>query len=249
MQPFENRASTRPATVGESGLGSAWRARILVVDDEPALAELLSRTMAVAGFEARSAPNCREALQIADDMAPELALIDISLPDGSGFDLCQEMRIRHPFMGVVFLTARDSMSDKLTGFNIGGDDYITKPFSVSEVVARVNAVLRRIGSPVPDGTLTIADLVLDDEQHLVSRGGIEINLSPTEFKLLRLLMQNAGRVMSKQKILAQVWNYDFPGDPGMVEKFISQLRRKIDSTGTPLVHTVRGFGYVMRQPS
>lgn len=235
--------------MGESALGSAWRARILVVDDEPGLAELLSRTMIVAGFEARSAPTYREALQVADELVPELALIDISLPDGSGFDLCQELRIRLPLLGVVFLTARDSMTDKLTGLNIGGDDYITKPFSVAEVVARVNAVLRRIGSPVSDGTLTLADLVLDDEQHLVSRAGVEINLSPTEFKLLRLLMQNTGRVMSKQKILAQVWNYDFPGDPGMVEKFVSQLRRKIDNTGPPLVHTIRGFGYVMRDPS
>lgn len=247
MKPPESRL--RPASVGATSLGSAWRARILVVDDEPSLAELLSRTMIVAGFEARSAANCRDALTVADDMVPELALIDISLPDGSGFDLCQELRIRHPLMGVVFLTARDSMADKLTGLNIGGDDYITKPFSVAEVVARVNAVLRRIGSPVPDSTLIVADLILDEEQHLVSRAGVEITLSPTEFKLLRLLMQNVGRVMSKQKILNQVWNYDFPGDPGMVEKFISQLRRKVDNHGPALLHTVRGFGYVMREPS
>ncbi len=239
--------SARPRSLGGPNLGSAWDARILVVDDEPSLAEVLSRTMQVAGFQCRAAGSCREAHEVAQGLDPELALIDVMLPDGSGFELCHELRLRHPNLAVIFITARDSMTDKLTGLNLGGDDYITKPFSIAEVVARVNAVLRRIGRSVGTGRLTFADLNLDEDQHLVSRAGSEINLSPTEFKLLRLLMENAGRVLSKQQILALVWDYDFPGDPGMVEKFISQLRRKLDVHGTSLIHTVRGFGYVMRE--
>ncbi len=249
MKQTRTRGTSRPRPIGEEALGSAWRARVLVVDDEPSLAELLSRTMRVAGFECATAGSCEEALDVADGMEPELALIDVMLPDGSGFDLCHRLRLRHPSIAVVFITARDSMSDKLTGLNLGGDDYITKPFSVAEVVARVNAVLRRLGTPLNDGRLALADLALDEDQHRVTRAGVEIHLSPTEFKLLRLLMENAGRVMSKQQILTQVWDYDFPGDPGMVEKFVSQLRRKLDAHGTPLIQTVRGFGYVIREPA
>ena len=140
------------------------------------------------------------------------------------------------------------MSDKVTGLNAGADDYITKPFSVAEVVARVNAVLRRTGAPIPVGVWRIGDLVMNDDAHQVTRAGVEISLSPTEYKLLRLLMENSGRVLSKQQILVQVWDYDFPGDPGMVEKFVSQLRRKLETDGPLLLHTVRGFGYVMREP-
>ena len=241
------RGGSRPRPAGTKPLGSAWRASILVVDDEAPLAELLHRTMQVAGFECRTAGSCSDALAVAETMTPDLALIDVMLPDGSGFDLCHRLRVQLPDLAVVFITARDSMTDKLTGLNLGGDDYITKPFSVAEVVARVNAVLRRVGSPVSDGRLTLGDLVLDEDQHRVTRADVDVHLSPTEFKLLRLLMENSGRVLSKQQILAQVWDYDFPGDPGMVEKFVSQLRRKLDSDGPSLLHTVRGFGYVMRE--
>lgn len=247
MKQTSARGSSRPRPAGAQALGSAWRAGILVVDDEPPLAELLQRTMAVAGFDCRTAGSCETALSVAESMQPDLALIDVMLPDGSGFDLCHSLRLRHPNLAVVFITARDSMADKLTGLNLGGDDYITKPFSVAEVVARVNAVLRRVGTSAGDGTLTLSDLMLDEDQHRVTRAGAEVHLSPTEFKLLRLLMENSGRVMSKQQILAQVWDYDFPGDPGMVEKFVSQLRRKLDVDGPSLLHTVRGFGYVMRE--
>ena len=247
MKQTSARGASRPRPAGAQALGSAWRASILVVDDEAPLAELLNRTMLVAGFDSRTAGTCEGALTVAESMEPDLALIDVMLPDGSGFDLCHRLRLRHPNLAVVFITARDSMTDKITGLNLGGDDYITKPFSVAEVVARVNAVLRRMGSTVGDGRLTLADLVLDEDQHRVTRGDTEVHLSPTEFKLLRLLMENSGRVMSKQQILAQVWDYDFPGDPGMVEKFVSQLRRKLDVDGPSLLHTVRGFGYVMRE--
>lgn len=225
----------------------SWRgARVLVVDDEPALAELLHRTLRVAGFNVRTASDCRTALAVAAEESPELAVLDVMLPDGSGFDLCHRLRETNPDLAVVFLTARDALEDRLTGLNLGGDDYITKPFSVAEVVARINAVLRRLGGESGAPGLRIADLELNDDSHTVTRGGRAIELSPTEFKLLRFLLENAGRVLSKQQILAHVWQYDFAGDPAVVEKFVSQLRRKIDSDQPALLHTVRGFGYVMR---
>lgn len=230
-------------------LGSAWRARILVVDDEPALAELIDHTLRVAGFGSVTAGSRQEALTLAREHSPDLALLDVMLPDGSGFELCRQLRALLPTMAVIFITAKDSLADKLTGLNLGGDDYITKPFAVTEVVARVNAVLRRLGAPGDTSTsrIGLGDLVLDDDSHVVKRGDRELELSPTEFRLLRFLLENTGRVMSKQQILAHVWNYDFPGDPGVVEKFVSQLRKKLDEGEPTLIHTVRGFGYVMRQ--
>ena len=241
--------SSRPTANSQQGLGAAWRARILIVDDEPHLVELLHHTMRGAGFECSTAHSIETALAAAKEISPDLALIDVMLPDGSGLDLCRRLRVLDPNLAVVFITAKDSMSDKVTGLNSGGDDYITKPFSVAEVVARVNAVLRRTGAVSVAGIWQVGDLVMDDDAHRVARGTVDINLSPTEYKLLRLLMENSGRVLSKQQILVQVWDYDFPGDPGMVEKFVSQLRRKIDLEGPPLLHTVRGFGYVMREPA
>ncbi len=220
-----------------------------MVDDEPPLAELVHRTLDVAGFECRTAGSVAAALTAADELDPELAVIDLMLPDGSGFDLCHRLRVARPHLGVVFLTARDGLEDRLTGLNLGGDDYITKPFSVAEVVARVNAVLRRSRREGEAAPLSLGDLTMHEEAHLVVRGGRVLELSPTEYKLLRLLMQNCGRVLSKQQILVQVWDYDFPGGASVVEKFVSQLRRKVDSTGPPLLHTVRGFGYVLRRLS
>jgi two-component system OmpR family response regulator len=248
MTGSRSQGITRPRAAATSGLGSAWQARILVIDDEPALAELIDRTLRVAGFDSHTAGSRSQALAIAAEYEPELALIDVMLPDGSGFELCHQLRALLPDIAVIFITAKDSLADKLTGLNLGGDDYITKPFSVTEVVARVNAVLRRLrpGAEMSDARLVMADLVMDDDGHVVTRAGRAIELSPTEFRLLRFLMEHAGRVMSKQQILAHVWDYDFPGDPGVVEKFVSQLRKKVDGNTTPLIHTVRGFGYVMR---
>ena len=247
MTGSRTRGTSR--ATADSNLGSAWRARILVIDDEPALAELIDRTLRVAGFDSRTAGTRRDALAMAKEHQPELALIDVMLPDGSGFELCHQLRDQLPDLAVIFVTAKDSLADKLTGLNLGGDDYITKPFSVTEVVARVNAVLRRLGGEPVDlsGRIGIGNLVLDDDSHVVMRGDRELDLSPTEFRLLRFLLENSGRVMSKQQILAHVWNYDFPGDPGVVEKFVSQLRKKLDEGELPLLHTVRGFGYVMRE--
>lgn len=249
MSGSRSQGTARPRSASNSVPGSAWKARILVIDDEPAIAELIDRTLHVAGFEVRTAHSRREALAVAAELEPELALIDVMLPDGSGFELCHQLREQLPHLAVVFVTAKDSLADKLTGLNLGGDDYITKPFSVTEVVARVNAVLRRIG---PDdfqvsASFVMGDLLLDEDSHVVSRKGQAIELSPTEFRLLRFLLENSGRVMSKQQILANVWDYDFPGDPGVVEKFVSQLRKKIDGGDAALIHTVRGFGYVMRE--
>jgi two-component system OmpR family response regulator len=248
MTGSRSQGTTRPRSLTRTGLGSAWQARILVVDDEPALAELIDRTLRVAGFESHTAGSRAQALSVAAEFEPELALIDVMLPDGSGFDLCHQLRALLPDLAVIFITAKDSLGDKLTGLNLGGDDYITKPFSVTEVVARVNAVLRRLRPEAgqSDSRLVMADLILDDDGHVVTRAGRAIELSPTEFRLLRFLLEQAGRVMSKQQILAHVWDYDFPGDPGVVEKFVSQLRKKISDDEERLIHTVRGFGYVMR---
>jgi two-component system OmpR family response regulator len=234
------------------GLTSRRSARILIVDDEAPIVEMLTATLTFAGFEVRSARTCAEAQALSKEFAPELALLDVMLPDGSGFDLCRVLRQAVPELGVVFLTARDGIDDKLTGLSLGGDDYVTKPFSVAEVVARLNVLLRRLGSPgsVADRSTgrRVGDLEMNEETHRVSRGGRAIDLSPTEFKLLSYLIQNAELVVSKQQILSQVWRYDFHGDAAVVEKFISQLRRKIDGEGeAPLLHTVRGFGYVLRE--
>ncbi|WP_148615934.1 response regulator transcription factor [Nocardioides rubriscoriae] len=230
----------------DTSLRSLRDARVLVVDDEPAIADLLHRTLRVAGFATRTAASCGAAMASAAECPPELAILDVMLPDGTGFDLCHQLRETHPALAVVFLTARDALEDRLTGLNLGGDDYITKPFSVAEVVARVNAVLRRSGAGAASSVLRVGDLELDDDSHEVQRAGQPVDLSPTEFKLLRFLLENAGRVLSKQQILAQVWQYDFAGDPAVVEKFVSQLRRKIDDGHPQLLHTVRGFGYVLR---
>jgi two-component system, OmpR family, response regulator len=243
------RAHSTTRVPSSTQLGSAWPARILIIDDEPALAELIDHTLRVAGFDSLTASSSQEALALARKHSPELALIDVMLPDGSGFELCRQLRALLPNMAVIFITAKDSLADKLTGLNLGGDDYITKPFSVTEVVARVNAVLRRLGK-AGEGSphhLGLGNLLMDEDSHIVMRGSRELTLSPTEFRLLRFLLENAGRVMSKQQILVHVWNYDFPGDPGVVEKFVSQLRRKLDEDEPPLLHTVRGFGYVMRE--
>lgn len=224
-------------------------ARILVVEDEEAIRELLARTLRLSGFTVRTAASYRAALAVMDEFSPELAILDVLLPDGSGLDLCQALRGHDPDVAVVFVTARDTVPDRLNGFALGGDDYVTKPFSVAELVARVNAVLRR-REPASGGeaALAAADLVMRDDAHEVTRGGRALELSPTEYRLLRYLLRNQGRVLSKEQILGQVWQHDYFGDAGVVEKFISQLRRKVDDGADPLIHTVRGFGYVLRVP-
>ncbi|MDX3660416.1 response regulator transcription factor [Streptomyces sp. ID05-26A] len=219
------------------------RGRLLVVEDEPSIRELLCASLRFAGFAVTSAATGSEALTAARDDSPDLVLLDVMLPDRDGFEVVRRLRSLGVRVPVLYLTARDGADDRVTGLTIGGDGYITKPFSLEEVIARVTAVLRRTR---PDGSevLTCSDLSLDVESHVVRRGSRVVELSPTEFRLLHYLMRNSGRVLSKAQILDQVWSHDFDGDVGVVESYISYLRRKVAEP--PLIHTVRGLGYMMR---
>ena len=223
------------------------RSRVLVVDDDPQIVDLLSATLRFAGLEIVTATNGEAALETAAEAKPDVIVLDVMLPDLDGFEIVRRLRSSGTTTPVLFLTARDATTDKVAGLTIGGDDYVTKPFSVDEVVARVNVLLRRAGGDQQDSHVyTCADLTLDDDAHLVTRGDRELELSPTEYRILRYLLQNQGRVLSKNQILDHVWQYDFGGDPAVVEKFMSNLRRKVDREGPPLIHTVRGFGYALR---
>jgi two-component system OmpR family response regulator len=225
-------------------------ARLLVVDDEPSIRELLTASLRFAGFEVFPAADGAEALKLAEQYRPDLVVLDVMLPDLDGFTVTRRLRERGREMPVLFLTARDETSDKVQGLTVGGDDYVTKPFSLEEVVARIRAVLRRTGvSGDPDtGRMIFHDPELDEDSHEVRRAGKLVELSPTEFKLLRYLMLNPNRVLSKAQILDHVWAYDFNGESGIVESYISYLRRKIDAVEPPLIHTKRGVGYVLRLP-
>jgi len=225
-----------------------YEAKLLVVDDEPNIRELLSTSLRFAGFEVVAAANGREALEAAEAHNPDLAVLDVMLPDMDGFTVTRKLRATGRYFPVVFLTARDDTEDKVTGLTVGGDDYVTKPFSLDEVVARIRAVLRRTAPAEDDEAILIVDdLELDDDAHEVRRGGEVVDLSPTEFKLLRYLMMNPNRVLSKSQILDHVWEYDFNGDASIVESYISYLRRKIDVGDRPkMIHTKRGVGYLLR---
>ncbi|MBW8172486.1 response regulator transcription factor [Ornithinimicrobium sp. Arc0846-15] len=229
---------------------SATEATLLVVEDETNIRDLLATSLKFAGFEVHAAADGATALKLAEEHDPDLAVMDVMLPDMDGFTVTRRLRERGRELPIVFLTARDSLDDKLKGLTVGGDDYVTKPFSLEEVVARIRAVLRRTqdAEPAEETTLVVADLELDDDSHEVRRAGRVIEVSPTEFKLLRYLMLNPGRVLSKAQILDHVWDYDFRGEMGIVESYISYLRRKIDTQGEPLIHTKRGVGYVLRAP-
>src|SRR5947209_8194226 len=210
-------------------------ARLLVVEDEPNILELLSASLRYAGFDVVTAAAGTEAVQAAQRHRPDLIVLDVMLPDMDGFDVIRRLRGGGARIPVVFLTARDATEDKIRGLTLGGDDYVTKPFSLEEVIARVRAVLRRTGNGVeePVNVLRYADLELDEDGYEVRRGGRYVQLSPTEFKLLHYLLRNAGKVVSKHQILDQVWSYDFTGGEGVVESYISYLRRKIDYDGEP----------------
>ncbi|BCB87113.1 MULTISPECIES: response regulator transcription factor [Phytohabitans] len=225
-------------------------ARLLVVEDDPNILELLSASLRFAGFDVSTATSGSAAVNAAKDRRPDLVVLDVMLPDLDGFEVIRLMRESGTRTPVVFLTARDATDDKIRGLTLGGDDYVTKPFSLEELTARIRAVLRRTtaGDQSPS-RLTFADLELDEETHEVYRAGQRIQLSPTEFKLLRYLMLNANRVLSKAQILDHVWNYDFRGDDNIVESYISYLRRKVDTTQPRLIHTLRGVGYVLRKPA
>lgn len=226
--------------------------RILVVDDESSISDLIATSLRFVGFDVRTAATGSQALTIAEEFKPHALVLDVMLPDLDGFEVCRQIRNEGLNIGVLFLTAKDGMEDKVAGLTIGGDDYMTKPFSLEELVARLRALLRRIGVAeiaTDDEKIRFADLELNEATHEVRRAGNLLELSPTEFTLLRYLLINADRVVSKSQILDHVWQYDFRGDAGIVETYISYLRKKIDAYEPALIHTVRGVGYRLRLPT
>ncbi|MDQ3758061.1 MAG: response regulator transcription factor [Actinomycetota bacterium] len=227
-------------------MSEASPGRVLVVDDEENITFLLDSALRHFGFEVQVASTGREALSKVEAFAPDVVLLDVMLPDLDGFEILRRLRLDGVKVPVLFLTARDAVDDKVRGLTLGGDDYVTKPFSLEEVVARIRVILRRQGVGSTNSKLALADLEMDDDAHVVRRAGQAVELSPTEYKLLRFLLVNAGRVLSRNQILDHVWQYDFGGHATVVETYISYLRKKIDRLGPPLIHTVRGVGYTMR---
>jgi two-component system OmpR family response regulator len=222
--------------------------KVLVVDDEPNLSELLSMTLRYEGAEVATAATGLQALRAAKDFRPDTVILDIMLPELDGLEVIRRLRQDQPTLPVLFLTAKDSVHDRIAGLTAGGDDYVTKPFSLEEVMLRVRALLRRaaLTGANNDNLLVVGDLTLDEDSHEVYRGSDQVNLTATEFELLRFLMRNPKRVLSKPQILDRVWNYDFGGQANIVELYISYLRKKIDAGRPPMIHTMRGSGYVLR---
>jgi len=225
--------------------------RVLVVDDERSLAEVLGSVLRMEGWAVQTAHTGREAVRAARAFRPDAVVLDLMLPDIDGLDVLRQVRAADATVCVLFLTARDGVEDRIAGITAGGDDYVTKPFSLEEVIARLRGLLRRAGSTrgAASTDLAVADLTLDEDAHEVRRGGDRIELTATEFELLRFLMRNPRRVLSKAQILNRVWNYDFGGQAHIVELYVSYLRKKIDAGREPLIHTVRGVGYVLRPPT
>ncbi len=223
--------------------------RVLVVDDEAYITDLVATALRYEGFDVASAASGRDALGLVETFRPDLIVLDIMLPDFDGFEVQRRLTDRGRPAPVLFLTARDSTEDKVRGLTVGGDDYVTKPFSLEELIARIRAILRRArGARTDPERLKFADLEMDEDTHEVRRGGHPVELTATEFNLLRFLLANPRRVLSKGQILDHVWHYDFGGDSSIVETYISYLRKKVDAQEPPLIHTVRGVGYVLRLP-
>ena len=218
-----------------------------MTDDEDNIRFLLDAALRHFGFDVVLAANGREALGAVADDKPDLIVLDVMLPDLDGFEVCRRLRADGVRVPVLFLTARDGTEEKVRGLTLGGDDYVTKPFSLEEVVARVRAILRRANGEAPSSVLRFSDLEMDEDAHVVRRGGVAVDLSPTEYKLLRYLLINAGRVVTRAQILDHVWEYDFGGEATVVETYVSYLRKKLDPLGEPLIKTVRGVGYALRQ--
>ena len=223
---------------------------VLVVDDEAVLAEMVSMALRYEGWDVRTAADGTEAVRVAREFRPDAVILDVMLPDMEGLEVLRRLRADSPLLPVIFLTARDGVADRIAGLTAGGDDYVTKPFSLEEVAARLRGLLRRTSRAVSDdGLLVVGDLTLDENSHEVTRGGEEIRLTATEFELLRYLMRNPKRVLSKAQILDRVWQYDFGGQGNIVELYISYLRRKIDKDRDPMIHTLRGAGYMLKPAS
>lgn len=236
-------------------MANNMEATIVVVDDEPSIRELLSASLHFSGFEVKTAASGSGAIDVIKETNPDLIVLDVMLPDIDGFTVTRRIRREGIDAPVLFLTARDDTQDKVMGLTVGGDDYVTKPFSLEEVIARIRAILRRTkGEEEDDPIIRVADLEINEDSHDVSRAGQEIDLSPTEYKLLRYLMDNEGRVVSKAQILDHVWQYDWGGDAAIVESYISYLRKKVDGIVVdgkkvePLIQTKRGIGYMIRAP-
>ncbi len=219
---------------------------LLVVDDEENLRSMLAAALQHHGFTVTVVPNGREALEVIPEARPDLVLLDVMMPELDGFEVCRRLRASGDRTPVLFLTARDATEDKVRGLTLGGDDYLQKPFSLEELMARANAVLRRTNEAGAPTTFRCGDLFMDDDAHRVQRAGEDVPLSPTEYNLLRYLLANHGRVLSKAQILDHVWKYDFGGDGGVVETYIGYLRRKVDHVDPKLIHTIRGVGYTLR---
>jgi two-component system, OmpR family, response regulator len=221
---------------------------VLVVDDEQVLAELVSMALRYEGWETASAGDGVTAIALARQNPPDVVVLDVMLPDMSGLEVLHKLREQHPRLPLLLLTAKDSLDDRIAGLTAGGDDYVTKPFSIEELVLRLRALLRRTGVTTDAGgaKIVVGDLVLDEDSHEVTRGGDVISLTATEFELLRFLMRNPKRVLSKAHILDRVWSYDFGGRSNVVELYISYLRKKIDNGREPMIHTLRGAGYVLK---
>ena len=224
--------------------------RVVAVDDEPSLTELLSMAMRYEGWEVYTATSGTEAVRVAREVQPDALVLDMMLPDFDGLEVMRRIRTEQADVPVIFLTAKDGVADRIAGLTAGGDDYVTKPFSLEEVIARLRGLLRRSGATTarPDTQIVVGDLILDEDTHEVTRGGAPVKLTATEFELLRFLMRNQRRVVSKAQILDRVWNYDFGGRSSVVELYISYLRKKIDAGRDPLIHTVRGVGYMIKAP-
>jgi len=223
-------------------------ARLLLVDDEDNLRSMLDAALRHSGFDVHPVANGRDAIAAVPTVQPDVIVLDVMLPDLDGFDVCKRLRATGDRTPVLFLTARDATEDKVRGLTLGGDDYLVKPFSLEELVARITAVLRRAGLDPAAKELRCRDLIMDDDAHLVTKAGRDVALSPTEYNLLRYLLVNRGRVVSKAQILDHVWNYDFGGDGGVVETYIGYLRRKLDTANPRLIQTIRGVGYTLRVP-
>ncbi|QDP98468.1 response regulator transcription factor [Microlunatus elymi] len=222
--------------------------RVLAVDDEQSLTELLSMAMRYEGWQVTTAGSGNDAVRAAREVRPDVIVLDMMLPDFDGLEVMRRIRTEDPDVPVIFLTAKDAVEDRIGGLTAGGDDYVTKPFSLEELIARLRGLLRRSGAGAArdDSSLVVGDLVLNEDSHEVYRAGQEIHLTATEFELLRYLMRNPRRVLSKAQILDRVWNYDFGGQANVVELYISYLRKKIDANRSPMIHTMRGAGYVLR---
>ena len=246
-----------PAATGQDDAAAGSRAqtgapvRVLVVDDEPSLAELLSSVLRYEGWDVRTAGDGLGAVRAARDFRPDAVILDVMLPDIDGLEVLRRLRQEQPRVCVLFLTARDAVEDRVAGITAGGDDYVTKPFSLEEVLARLRGLLRRadLTRAHSENELAAGDLTMDEDAREVRRGGELIDLTATEFELLRFLMRNPRRVLSKAQILDRVWNYDFGGQAHVVELYISYLRKKVDAGREPLIHTVRGVGYVLKPGS